>query len=166
MRQYQRPGGERHEFPSNKKAEGVVGDDDEIHPGEIGGKIGQYAQRRGLVAAIAEAVERCGGTAEIDHDQKESGERVDAEMRADKRQADRQRHLRSRGGTGERLQRGGKRDQADGEAGAINDGIADGFAADRDGEAGNGEKGGDAAKPDNRRHPLPSSSAFRSGRAI
>ena len=63
-----------------------------IHAGEIGREIRQHAQRRAFMAAITDAIQARGAAAEIDHDQKEGRERVDAEMRADPRQPDRKRH--------------------------------------------------------------------------
>ena len=48
----------------------------------------QHALRRPLVLAVAERVEAGGGAAEIDHDQEERGERVEAEMRAEPWQPD------------------------------------------------------------------------------
>ena len=94
MRHHQRPGGERHELPGHQEGEGVVGQDDEVHAGEEGRIERQHALRRFLVAAIAEREEARGRAAEIDDDQEERGQRVDAEMRAEPGQAERQRSRR------------------------------------------------------------------------
>ena len=45
MRDHQRPGGERHEFPRHQEAEGVVSQHDEIHAGEISRIERQHALR-------------------------------------------------------------------------------------------------------------------------
>ena len=50
----------------------------------------QHALRRLLVAAVAEGVEAGRRAAEIDDDEEEGGERIEAEMRADPGQAERQ----------------------------------------------------------------------------
>ena len=90
MRHHQRPGRERHELPGEQEGEGVVGDDDEGHAGEEQRIERQHALRRRLVPAEAERVEARRGAAEIDHDEKERRERVEAEMRAEPGQAERQ----------------------------------------------------------------------------
>ena len=71
--------------------------------GEIGGIERQHALRRFLVAAIAEREQARRRAAEIDHDEEEGRERVDAEMRAEPGQAERQRD--GRGGAGVAEQR-------------------------------------------------------------
>ena len=76
---------------ATRNAEGVVGQHDQVHAGEIGREERQHPQRRGLVPAIAERVEACRGAAEIGDDEKECRQRIEAKMRADARQADRQR---------------------------------------------------------------------------
>ena len=96
VRDHQRPRGQRHELPRHQEAEGVVGEHDQIHGGEIGGIERQDALRGFLVAAVAERVEAGAGAAEIDHHQEESGQRIDAEMRAEPRQPKRQRDTRRR----------------------------------------------------------------------
>ncbi len=86
MREHQRPGCERHEFPANQKCEGVICEENEIHAREIGREIRKDAQRRGFVPAIAEPVKARHGTAEIDHEQEERRQRVQAEMGTEERQ--------------------------------------------------------------------------------
>ena len=59
-------------------------------PARKAGKNGSTRARRRLVPAVAEAVEAGRRAAEIDHDEEERGERVEAEMRAEPGQAERQ----------------------------------------------------------------------------
>ena len=74
-----------------QEGEGVVGEHDEIHAGEEGRKERQHALRRMLVPAVAERVEAGRRAAEIDDDEEEGRERIEAEMRAEPRQPERQR---------------------------------------------------------------------------
>ena len=74
----------------DQEAEGVVGDDHQIHGGEIGGIERQHALRRLFVPAIAERVQACRRAAEIDDDEKKRRQRIDAEMRAEPWQPERQ----------------------------------------------------------------------------
>ena len=90
VRHDQRPRGQRHELPGDQKGEGVVGEHDQIHAGEKGREERQHPFRRSLVAAVTEREEAGAVRAEIDHDQEERRERIEAEMRADPRQPDRQ----------------------------------------------------------------------------
>ena len=90
MGDHQRPRGQRHELPRHQKAEGVVGEHHQIHGGEIGGIERQDALRGFLMAAIAERVEAGSSAAEIDDDQEKRRQRIDAEMRAEPRQPQRQ----------------------------------------------------------------------------
>ena len=76
---------------ATRKRKCVVRQHDEVHAGEIGREERQHAQRRGFVPAVAERVEARGGAAEIGDDQKEGGERIEAKIRPDAGQADRQR---------------------------------------------------------------------------
>ena len=78
-----------------RKRESVVGQHDEIHAGEKGRIERQHALRRLLVPAIAEREQARGRGAEIDHGEEERRQRVDAEMRAEPGQAERQRHARA-----------------------------------------------------------------------
>jgi hypothetical protein len=91
MRHDQRPRRQRHKFPGDEKRERVVSQHDERHAGEKGGEERQYPSRRRLVAAIAESEDARDRGAEVDHGEEKSRERVEAEMRAEPGQADRQR---------------------------------------------------------------------------
>ena len=73
-----------------QEREGVVGEHDQIHAGEKGREERQHPLRLGLVPAVAEAVEARRGAAEVDDDEKERRQRVEPEMRAEPRQAERQ----------------------------------------------------------------------------
>jgi hypothetical protein len=72
----------------DKEAEGVVGQDDKVHGGEVYGVEGQDASWSLLVRAVADGEQAGAGGAQIGEDEKESAERVHAEPRADPRQAD------------------------------------------------------------------------------
>jgi hypothetical protein len=118
-RQHDRPRRERHEFPSQQKGEGVVGEYHEIHGAEKSGIKRQHPCGRPLMAAIAECVEAGDRAAEIDHHQEESAERIDTKMGADARQADRQRQRPWRPGIEETCQRRAERNQRHRERAAI-----------------------------------------------
>ena len=114
VRHHQRPGRQRHELPGEQEGEGVVGEDHQVHAGEEQRIERQHALRRLLVLAVAERVEAGGGAAEIDDDQKERRERVEAEMRAEPRKPDRQPQDLVRGlpeQVSERRSKGRQRDQ-------------------------------------------------------
>ena len=70
VRHDQRPRGERHELPGQQERECVVGQHDEIHAGEKGGKERQHATRLRLVPPVAEAVQARRGAAQIDDGEK------------------------------------------------------------------------------------------------
>ncbi len=117
----QRPRRQRHEFPRHQEAEGVVGEHHQVHGGEIGGIERQHALRGFLVAAIAERVEARARAAEIDHHQEESRQRIDAEMRAEPGQPERQRDPgRRRAGQTDKSDH--PQHQSDDQARAIGDG--------------------------------------------
>ena len=80
MRHDERPGGERHELPGEEEGEGVVGEDDEVHPGEERREERQDAHRRRFVLAMAERIEAHRGAAEIDDGEERSRERIEAEV--------------------------------------------------------------------------------------
>jgi hypothetical protein len=119
MRHHQRPRRQRHELPGDEKGEGVVGEHDQVHAGEKRRVERQHALRRLLVAAVPDREQAGRGGAEIDHGEKERGERVDAEMRAGPRQPERQRDGDRRRVAEELRQRGSERHERDGEASAI-----------------------------------------------
>ena len=56
VRHHQRPGRKRHELPGKQERERVVGEHDEVHPGEECRKERQHAPGRFLVAAISKPV--------------------------------------------------------------------------------------------------------------
>jgi len=85
-----RPRHQRHELPGDEEGERIVGEHDQRHAGEESRIKRQYPPRRRLMAAIAEREQACARGAEIDHGEEETGERVEAEMRAQPGQADRQ----------------------------------------------------------------------------
>ena len=76
---------------AEQEGEGVVGQQHEVHAGEEGREEGQHPPRFMLVLPVADAVEACGGAAEIDDGQKEGGERVNPEMSPEPRQSERER---------------------------------------------------------------------------
>jgi hypothetical protein len=89
MGHHERPRRQRHELPRQQKRECVVGQDHEVHAGKECREKRQNPVRRRFMAPVAEAVEARRGAPEIDHDQEEGGERVDAEMCAEPWQAER-----------------------------------------------------------------------------
>ena len=144
MRHDERPGGERHELPGEEEGEGVVGEDDEVHAGEERREERQDAHRRRFVLAMAERIEARRGAAEIDDGEKRSRERIEAEVRADPGQAERQceplgRCLHLRKHCAERNERHR-------EAGTVNEPRARRPAAGEKRQAGDGDEGRDAAE--------------------
>ena len=111
---HQRPGRQRHELPGDQEGEGVVRQDDEVHGAEECRIEGQHTPLRRLVLAVADGIEAGAGAAEVQHHEKERGQRVHAEVRADPRQPDGEQHLRC--GSRSRQQLGAGEPQ-DGEAG-------------------------------------------------
>ena len=91
VRHHQRPGGKRHELPRQQKGEGVIGQHDERHGGKERRIKRQHAPGRGFVLPIADRKQARAYRAEIDHDQKESRERIQSEMRTEPGNAERQR---------------------------------------------------------------------------
>ncbi len=80
MGHHQRPRRQRHELPRHQEAEGVVGEQHEIHSGEECGEERQHPLRLMLVASVADTVKASRRGAEIDDGEKECGERIDAEI--------------------------------------------------------------------------------------
>ena len=76
MRHHQCPGGERHEFPCDQEGEGVVGQHDEVHAGQEGGKERQHPGGRPFVLPVAEREQARRGGAEIDDGKEEGGQRI------------------------------------------------------------------------------------------
>ena len=94
VRHHQRPGRQRHELPGDQEGEGVVGQDDEVHAAEECRIEGQHAAGRRLVLAVADGKQAGAGAAEVQHHEKERGQRIHAEVRADPRQPDGKQHRR------------------------------------------------------------------------
>ena len=90
MRHDERPRRQRHELPAQQIGEGVVRQHHEVHAGEKGREEGKHAVRRGVMTAVAEAIETCRRPTQIDDDEEERGQCVEAEVRAKPRQTDRQ----------------------------------------------------------------------------
>ena len=85
MRDDQRPGGERHELPGDKEAEGVVREDDNVHSGEERRVERQHPAGVLLVLAVPERIKARGSGAEIDDGEKESRQSINTKTRADPR---------------------------------------------------------------------------------
>ena len=88
VRDHQRPRRQRHELPCHQEAEGVIGEHHQVHSGEISRIERKDPLRRLFVLAVTEREQARGRAAEIDHDQEERRERVDAEMCAEPWQAE------------------------------------------------------------------------------
>ena len=132
VRHHERPRRERHELPREEEREGVVGEHDEVHAGEEGGEERQHARGRFLVPAVAEAVQARRRAAEIDHQQEERRQRIEPEMGAQPRQADRQReHLRDAAGE-EGPGCGAERDRGSGKGDPVDDRSRHSVAGKRD----------------------------------
>ena len=91
VRHHQRPRRQRHELPGQQKREGVVGEHDQRHAGKERRIERQHASGRRFVLAVAERKQARAKRAEIDHDQEKGRERIEAQMRAEPGQAERQR---------------------------------------------------------------------------
>ncbi|MEY9882092.1 hypothetical protein ABIA43_003626 [Bradyrhizobium sp. USDA 328] len=74
MRHDHRPGGQRHEFPGDQEAEGIVCQHDDIHRCEIGGIERQHASGGVLVLAVTEREQARSDAAEINDDEEEGGQ--------------------------------------------------------------------------------------------
>ena len=72
------PRRERHELPGEQEDEGIVGDDHQIHRREKRRDKRQHALRRRFMPAVADRVEAGNGPAQIDDDEEESGQRIEA----------------------------------------------------------------------------------------
>ena len=93
-----------------------------------------------LVRAIAEPVEAGGGGAEIDDQQEEGRQRIDAEMRADPGQAERQGQGRGIAAAEQGGERGERGDERDGQGGAVDGARRERMAAEADGDDRRGEE--------------------------
>ena len=105
----------------DQERERVVGEHHEVHAGEEGRIERQHALRRLLVTAIAEREQARRGGAEIDHREEEGRERVEPEMRADPRQAERQRHVAGGAAPSNATRPAREPDERHGEAGAVDE---------------------------------------------
>src|SRR3954470_17152043 len=140
----QRPRRQRHELPAQKIGEGIVRQHHEVHAGEKGGEEGKHAVRCGVMMAVAEAIEACRRPTQIDDDEEERGQCVEAEMRAKPRQTDRQ----GKGGgiSGAAEQEAQRADQCNrryGQCRAVDDGRGDLRPAQNDRQRGQPEQSGD-----------------------
>ncbi len=152
VRHHQRPRRKRHELPTEQEGEGVVGEDDEVHPGEEERVEGQNPLRRVLMPAIAERVEARHRGPEIDHHQEEGGQRIEPEMCADPRQAHRQDQ-----GLGGRLaeksgERGGERASGDRKRAPIDENAAEGGSVQRERKRREHDQNGDQGENDGKGH--------------
>jgi hypothetical protein len=145
MRHHQRPGRQRHELPAQQIGERVVRQHDQIHAGQERREERQHALRGRFVPAIAKAEETRRSASQIDDDQEERGQEVDAEMRAEPGQPDRQRDPGALGlGRDQPAYRGEQLDRADHERGAVDRGAGVLAAAERDRENGDRQQDSDA----------------------
>ena len=146
----QRPGGERHQFPGEQERVGVGGEDDEVHAGDEGGEERQHPVRRMLVPSVADGEQAGAGGAEIDQDEEHGAQAVDAEMRAEPGQADRQHQRPVAAGEG-----GQERQQADHAGGAVDQGGGPRRARAERRRYRQEQQGRDAAEHDRNRHRRP-----------
>ena len=155
MRHDERPGRQRHELPGEQEGEGVVGQHDQVHPGEEG------RQRTAARAPARSRADRSRGrragarAAEIDDDEKERGERVEAEVSADPGDAERQ---GDRVGGARSTDQAGKRNDQDGDRGGEAQPVdrQPRFIATGEHNAnhGSGKQHGDRDKHQPRRHAI------------
>ncbi len=129
---------------ANRKLKASSASTTEIHSREEGRNERRHALRLGLVAPIADRVERGGGGAEIDHGEEEGGERIDPEMRADPWQAERQFGLRRRRAEREADESRDKPDERYCETGGVDGGRDVARAADETGEKRDAQQYADA----------------------
>ena len=130
-----------------------MGEHHQVHAGEESGEERQNPRRMRLVPTVAEAVEARQRAAEIDHDQKERGERVDAEMRAQAGQPERQDHGRQCIGVEGEMREGIRHgDARDGERCAVDERAGEPGAHDRDRQHRDADQGGNASKRDDDGH--------------
>ena len=94
MREHQRPGRQRHQFPGKKEGEGIRGEDDSVHSRKEGGIKWQYAQRLVLMLSVTERVEARSGSTEVDDGQEEGAQRIDMEICTNPGQAEGQFQIR------------------------------------------------------------------------
>ena len=88
VRHDQRPGNQRHEFPTKQIRKRVTRQHHKIHSCQKGGEEGQHALRRLLMMTVTETIEACRGPSEIDDDEKKRSQPVEAEMSTKPRQSD------------------------------------------------------------------------------
>ncbi len=146
-RQHNRPGGEGHEFPCQQEREGVVGEYDEVHPGQKGRVKREDPGGSFLMAAIAECVQARDRRAQVDHHKKERTECVDANACTDAWQADWQYQCPWRPGAEKARQRRAERNQPDRERAAIDERNSDFAPTDRYRKAGKTEEAKNAPQP-------------------
>ena len=144
MRHDKRPRCQRHELPAQQIGEGVVGQHHEVHAGEKGREEGKHAVRCGVMMAVAEAIETCRRPTQIDDDEEERGQCIEAEVRAKPRQTDRQGEGGGISGAAEQeAQRADQCDRRYGQCRAVDDGCGDLRPAQNDRQRGQPEQSGD-----------------------
>ena len=80
VRDHQRPRCERHELPRHQETKGVIREDHHVHSGEVSRIERKDPLGRVLVLAVAECEQARGRASQIDHNQEERRECIDAEM--------------------------------------------------------------------------------------
>ena len=144
MRHDKRPRRQRHELPAQQIGEGVVRQHHEVHAGEKGGEKRKHAVRRGVMMAVAEAIETCRHPTQIDDHEEERGQCVEAEVRAKPRQTDGQDQRAAIGRAAEQeAQRADQCNRRYGQCCAIDDGCGDLRPAQNDRQRGQPEQSGD-----------------------
>ena len=144
MRHDKRPRRQRHELPAQQIGEGVVRQHHEVHAGEQGGEKGKHAVRRGVMMAVAEAIETCRHPTQIDDHEEERGQCVEAEVRAKPRQSNRQGERGGVSGTADQAaQRAGQRNRRYGQCHTVDDGRRELRSARSDRQHGQSEQSGD-----------------------
>ena len=113
VRHHQRPRRERHELPGDKEGEGVVRQHDEVHAGEKGRVEGEHSSGCLLMLAVANGKKTRCCSSQVSHNEKKRGERIDAKVRTDPGQPERQSQQRWRASCIDEV---GKRNSEDNEA--------------------------------------------------
>ena len=89
VRHHQRPGSKRHELPRQQKGEGVIGQHHARHGGKERRIKRQHPPGRSFVLPVADRKQARAYRTEVDHDQKESRERIQSEVRTEPWNAER-----------------------------------------------------------------------------
>ena len=157
VRHHQRPRRQRHELPGGEKAEGIVGQHNEVHAREEQRIEGQHASGRHLVPAVADGEQAGAGAAQVDHHKEECGECIHAKMRAGPRQSHRQSHgLWPTRVEKQVLTAGGQNAEAGEQADAVGHGRGDARSLNQPTENGCTQQDGDAPQCHPNLHSPPS----------